>query len=39
MPADAASRRDKRVLRIAIIALAIIEAIVMVPLFIHLANK
>jgi len=30
---------DKRVLKIAVIAITIIEAIAMVPLIIHLANK
>ena len=39
MSAETGTRRDKRVLRIAVIALAIIEAIVMVPLVLHLANK
>jgi hypothetical protein len=33
------NRRDARVLRIAVIVIAIIEAIAMVPLIIHLANK
>ena len=39
MPVESESRRDKRVLRIAVIAVAVIEAIAMVPLIIHLANR
>jgi hypothetical protein len=38
MPAESRSR-DKRVLKIAVIAIAVIEAMAMVPLIIHLANK
>jgi hypothetical protein len=38
MPAKSDARRDKRVLRIAVIAVVVIEAIAMVPLIIHLAN-
>ena len=34
-----ASNTNARVLKIAVIAIAIIEAIAMVPLIIHLANK
>ena len=32
-------RRDKRVLKIAVIAVAVIEAIAMVPLILHIANR
>ena len=32
-------RRDKRVLKIAVIAIAVIEAMAMVPLILHLANR
>lgn len=32
-------RRDKRVLKIAVISIAVIEAIAMVPLILHLANR
>ena len=32
-------RRDKRVLKIAVIAVVVIEAIAMVPLVLHLANR
>ena len=40
MPAEPkASATDRRVLKIAVIAIAIVEAIAMVPLIIHLANK
>jgi hypothetical protein len=39
MPAGSDARRDKRVLRIAIIAFVVIEALAMVPLIIHLANR
>jgi hypothetical protein len=39
MAAHSDARRDKRVLRIAVIAVAVIEAIAMVPLIIHLANR
>ena len=39
MPAESDARRDKRVLRIAVIAVVVIEAIAMVPLIIHLANR
>ena len=39
MPPELAARRDKRVLRIAVIAFAVIEAIAMVPLILHLANR
>ena len=40
MPAESKTRDfDKRVLKIAVIAIAVIEAIAMVPLIIHLANK
>jgi hypothetical protein len=38
MPAESESR-DKRVLRIAVIAAVVIEAIAMVPLIIHLVNR
>ena len=31
--------RDKRVLKTAVIAIAVIEAIAMVPLILHLANR
>lgn len=39
MPAESSSRRDKRVLRIAIIVVVVVEAIAMVPLILHLASK
>ena len=39
MPAESAARRDKRVLRIAVIAFVVIEALAMVPVIIHLANR
>ena len=40
MPAEPrASDSNRRVLKIAVIAIAVIEAIAMVPLIIHLANK
>lgn len=39
MPAESSARRDKRVLRIAIIAVVVIEAIAMVPLILYLASK
>ena len=39
MPAESDARRDERVLRIAVIAVVVIEAIAMVPLIIHLANR
>jgi len=32
-------RRDKRVLKTAVIVIAVIEAIAMVPLILHIANK
>ena len=32
-------RRNKNVMRTAVIAIAVIEAIAMVPLILHLANK
>ena len=38
MAAESPSR-DKRVLRIAIIAFAIIEALALIPLILHLADK
>jgi len=38
MPAEYV-RRDKRVLKIAVISIAVIEAIAMVPLILHLANR
>ena len=40
MPAEPKVRdNDKRVLKIAVIAIVVIEAIAMVPLIIHLAHK
>lgn len=39
MLAESDTRRDDRVLRIAVIAVVVIEAIAMVPLIIHLANR
>lgn len=39
MPAPTPRDRSKRVLKIAVIAVVIIEAMAMVPLIIHLANK
>ena len=39
MLAESNARRDKRVLRIAVIAFVVIEAIAMVPLIIHLATR
>ena len=39
MPEAKTSTRDKRAFKIAVIAVAVIEAIAMVPLIIHLANK
>jgi len=38
MPAES-ERRDKRVLKVAVIAVAVIEAIAMIPLILHLANR
>jgi len=38
MSAESAPR-DKRVLKIAVIAVAVIEAIAIVPLILHLANR
>ena len=37
--ASPARRREDRTLRIAIIVIAVIEAIAMVPLILHIANK
>jgi hypothetical protein len=39
MAAESDACRDKRVLRIAVVAVVVIEAIAMVPLIIHLANR
>ena len=39
MSAESGARRDKCVLRIAVVAVVVIEAIAMVPLIIHLANR
>jgi hypothetical protein len=33
------AKSDKRVLKVAVIAIAVIEAIAMVPLILHIANK
>jgi hypothetical protein len=39
MSTESDARRDTRVLRIAIIAVVVIEAIAMVPLILHIANR
>jgi len=39
VPEPTSRDRSKRVLKVAVIAVVIIEAMAMVPLIIHLANK
>ena len=39
MSSESERRREKNVLRTAVIAIAVIEALVMVPLILNLANR